>query len=489
MRRTKIVCTIGPASESEATLRELIEAGMDVARMNLSHGDQAWHSATLARIRAVSAALGRPVGILWDLSGPKLRVGKMQEGGVALVPGEEITLTARPIIGHGREIPVQYGHLPEHVKPGERILMDDGLIEVQVLQAAGTEIRCRVIVGGVLRSNKGLNLPNASLAIPAITAKDRDDLRLGLELGVDWVALSFVRTAAEVRELKSLIREQAPDAQPTPVISKIEKPEALQNIEDLIAESDGIMVARGDLGIETAPEEVPVAQKLIIKRCNQAGKPVITATQMLESMVSSPRPTRAEASDVANAILDGSDAVMLSGETAAGQYPVESVRVMARIAQYAEPEAAPSWRARLQLPVQCCNIAEAVSHASTETAADLGAAAVITPTASGYTAYMVAKYRPEAPIIAATPSEAAQRQLTLVWGVCPLLAKRTENTDEMTADAMQAAVRHGWVKPGDLVVITAGAAGSRPGTTNMMTVRVVPGAQHAGKARSERGCS
>jgi len=475
MRRTKIVCTIGPASESEEVLRRLIDAGMDVVRLNLSHSDQAWHTAALGRIRALSAAMGRPVGILWDLSGPKLRVGKMQEGGVELVPGQEIVLTTRPIIGHAGEVPVQYAHLPEHVRPGERILLDDGLLEVQVVEAAGTDVRARVVTGGILQSNKGLNLPNASLAIPAITPKDRDDLRLGLSLGVDWVALSFVRTADEVRQLKSLIREYAPDAVPTPVISKIEKPEAIQNIDSLIEESDGIMVARGDLGIETSPEEVPIMQKRIIRKCNLAGKPVITATQMLESMIHSPRPTRAEASDVANAILDGTDAVMLSGETAAGEYPVEAVETMARIALYAEREATGAWRARRQMPVQCCNIAEAVSHASTETAADLGAAAIITPTVSGYTAFMVAKYRPEAPIVAVTPNEETQRRLTLVWGVCPLLAKRTENTDEMTADAVRTAVAHGCVKPGELVVLTGGAAGSTPGTTNMMTVRVVPG--------------
>ena len=474
MRRTKIVCTIGPASESEETLGRLMQAGMDVARLNLSHADQAWHGATVARIRAMSAALGRPVGILWDLSGPKLRVGKMKEGGVELVEGEQVVLTTRPIIGHGHEIPVQYAHLPKHVQPGERILMDDGMLELQVLAAEGSEIGCRVVTGGVLKSNKGLNLPNASLAIPAITAKDRDDLRFGLELGVDWVALSFVRTADEVRELKALLCEYAPKRPPLPVISKIEKPEALQNIDGLIEESDGIMVARGDLGIETSPEEVPSMQKEIIRKCNLAGKPVITATQMLESMVQNPRPTRAEASDVANAILDGTDAVMLSGETAAGEYPEEAVRVMGRIAQFAEREAVGAWRARRQMPVQCCSIAEAVSHASTETAADLDAAAIITPTVSGYTAYMVAKYRPEAPIVAVTPNEAPQRQLTLVWGVCPLLAKRTENTDEMTADAVRAAVRYGWAKPGDVVVITGGTAGSLPGTTNMMTVRVVP---------------
>ena len=317
MRRAKIVCTIGPASEAPEVLRQLIEAGMDVARLNLSHGDQAWHGGAVRRIRQVSTEVGRPVGILWDLSGPKLRVGRIEQGGIRLQPDEEIVLTTRPVLGHGAEIPVQYAHLPEHVRPGERILLADGLLEVQVLEASDTDIRCRVVVGGVLESNKGLNLPDASLDIPAITPKDREDLRLGLGLQVDWVALSFVRRAADVRELKALIASYAPDVPPTPVISKIEKPEAVQNIDELIEESDGIMVARGDLGIETSPEEVPIAQKMIIAKSNRAGKPVITATQMLESMVQNPRPTRAEASDVANAVFDGTDAVMLSGETAA----------------------------------------------------------------------------------------------------------------------------------------------------------------------------
>jgi pyruvate kinase len=471
MRRAKIVCTIGPASESPEALRQLIEAGMDVARLNLSHADHDWHAAALARIREVSSSLGRAVGVLWDLSGPKLRVGRLPEGGLRLVEGQEVTLTTRATAGAG-EIPVQYAHLPEHVTPGERILLADGLLELRVIGIAGSDVRAQVIAGGVLESNQGLNLPKASLAIPAITPKDREDLRFGLGLGVDWVALSFVRTADEVRELKCLIREYAKDA-PVPVISKIEKPEAIRNIDSLIAASDGIMVARGDLGIETSPEEVPVMQKMIISRSNAAGKPVITATQMLESMIHSPRPTRAEASDVANAVLDGTDAVMLSGETAIGDYPVEATRTMARIVEYAE-EATPEARhRRRQAPAQECGIAEAVSHAATQTAADVAAAAIITPTTSGYTARMVARYRPEAPIIAVTPDSHTRQQLALCWGVCPLQSRRTESTDEMTSDAVRAALEHRWVQPGQTVVVTGGTAGSPPGTTNMMTVRTV----------------
>ncbi len=472
MRRAKIVCTIGPASEEPAILRQLADAGMDLARLNLSHADQAWHGMMAERVREVSASTGRPVGILWDLSGPKLRVGRMQEGGVPLREGEEVVLTTRPIVGHGNEVPVQYAELPQHVQPGERILLNDGLLELQVKTTAGSEVRCRVVVGGLLESNKGLNLPNASLDIPAITAKDRDDLRTGLGLGVDWVALSFVRTPGDVQALKGLIDEYAP-GEATPVISKIEKPEAIANIEGIIAESDGIMVARGDLGIETSPEQVPIYQKMIIARCNAVGKPVITATQMLESMIHNPRPTRAEASDVANAIFDGTDALMLSGETAAGEYPVESARTMDRIVQYAEKGMPAVRRRQRHPPLAGCSIAEAVSHAATETGADLHAAAIITPTTSGYTARMVARYRPEAPIVAVTPVRRTQRQLTLYWGVCPLLTRRTESTDEMTADAVRAALDQGWVQLGHTVVITGGTAGSPPGTTNMITVRVV----------------
>ncbi len=471
MRKAKIVCTIGPASEEPAVLRQLVDAGMDVARLNLSHGDQAWHSTLVQRIRQLSVDMDRPIGILWDLSGPKLRVGTMQNGGVRLQRGQEVVLTTRPIVGHDSEVPVQYAHLPEHVRPNERILLDDGLMEVQVLEIAGSEIRSRVVVGGTLLSNKGLNLPNASLAIPAITPKDRDDLRLGLQLGVDFVALSFVRKADDVRELRWLIREHAPGASATPIVSKIEKPEAVLNIDSLIAESDSIMVARGDLGIETSPEQVPITQKRIITGCNAAGKPVITATQMLESMIHNPRPTRAEASDVANAVFDGSDAVMLSGETAAGEYPVEAVRTMARIVQYAEEQMAGLEGRPRHVPAPECGIAEAVSHASTETASDLRAAAIITPTISGYTARMVARYRPAAPIVAVTPNPATLQRLTLYWGVCPFPAKTTQSTDEMTVDAVRAALEHGCVQQGQTVVITGGTAGSPPGTTNMITVR------------------
>jgi len=479
MLRTKIVCTIGPASRDPATLRGLILAGMDVARLNFSHGDQEYHRENMARIRDAAAELGQPVAILCDLQGPKLRVGPIQEGGVLLEEGQEVTLTTRPIVGCQGEIPVQYEDLPRDVEPYDRILLDDGLLDLEVLRSEGTEIACRVIVGGRLESNKGMNLPRTPLSMPTITAKDRDDLRFVLGQAVDWVALSFVRSGQDVEELKALIAEH--DSQPVKAgaIAKIEKPEAVAHIDEIIATADGIMIARGDLAIETSPEEVPMVQKMIIAKCKALGKPVITATQMLDSMIHNPRPTRAEASDVANAILDGTDALMLSGETAVGRYPTVSVRTMVRIAQQVErsphlyfPASRPPVSADGSLQSQRA-VANAVSHAACQTAHELGAAAIITPTSSGYTARMVAKHRPAVPVVAVTPNPRVQRQLMLQWGVCPLWAKRAEDTDQTIARAIRAAQSFGVVKAGDMVVLTAGSAGSAPGTTNIMKVQVV----------------
>lgn len=483
MLRTKIVCTIGPASRSPEMLRELIRSGMNVARLNFSHGGHDVHGENIARIRKASEEAGQPVAVLIDLQGPKLRVGEMPGQGVVLTRGERVILTTRPITGRPGEIPVQFPSLPRLVEPGDRILMDDGLLEVVVRSISDSkdDIHCEVVTGGLLQSNKGMNLPHAHSSIPAITEKDKADIRFALDHQADWIALSFVRSAQEVLELKALICKDCTLGRPTPVIAKIEKPEAMENIDSIIAAADGIMVARGDLGIEASPEDVPLMQKTMIYKCNRAGVPVITATQMLDSMIRNPRPTRAEASDVANAILDGTDAIMLSGETAAGEYPLEAVRTMGKIAQRTEAAMLSAWQAPTsppgahshQQPDGTKNIAEAVSHAACATAGDLDAAAIITPTASGHTARMVAKYRPAMPIIAVTPSPMVQRQLCLYWGVYPLLAKRTANTDEMLADAVSAAKAHSFVRPGDLVVMTAGAAGSTPGTTNLIRVQVI----------------
>ncbi len=472
MLRTKIVATIGPASREPDVLRALIRAGMDVARLNFSHGDQEYHGENLQRIRRAAQEAGKPVAVLMDLQGPKLRVGRLPDEGVTLVQGQEVTLTARPVIGRPGLIPVQYSGLPAAMHAGDRILLDDGLMELTVLESSSQDVRCQVLVGGVLQSSKGINLPRASISIPAITDKDRDDLRFALEQGADWIALSFVRSAREVLELKEMIRGHGGEF-PTPVVAKIEKPEAVEHIDEIIAAADAIMVARGDLGVETSSEEVPMMQKMIIRKCNQAGKPVITATQMLDSMIRNPRPTRAEASDVANAVLDGTDAIMLSGETAVGKYPLEAMRTMVKIAWHAEATGSASFRAELTLRARPRTIAEAVAHATCQTAQDLGAAAIITPTVSGSTAGLVARYRPEVPIVAVTPSPAVQRRLMLTWGVYPLLAPRVDNTDQMIADAVAAAREAGYVRKGDLVVVTAGAAGYSPGTTNLIKVQEV----------------
>jgi pyruvate kinase len=473
MLRTKIVCTIGPASRSPEMLRELVRSGMNVARLNFSHGDLNVHAENVARIHRASEELDRPVAILMDLQGPKLRVGEMEGNGVVLSQGEQVTLTTRPILGHSGEIPVQYQSLPQLAERGDRILMDDGLLEVIVLGVDATEIHTKVVTGGLLTSNKGMNLPHAHSSISAITEKDRSDLEFAVAHQADWIALSFVRTAKEVLDLRTLIAGESSLGRPIPVIAKIEKPEAVENIDAIIEAANGIMVARGDLGIESAPEGVPLIQKMIIKKCNDAGVPVITATQMLDSMIRNPRPTRAEASDVANAILDGTDALMLSGETAAGEYPLQSLQTMVRIAQRTEADIFHMHSSLPVRPPQTRDIAEAVSHSACETARHLDATAIITPTASGHTARMVAKYRPPMPIIAVTPSPGTRRRICLLWGVHPLLAKRTDNTDELLADAVAAARCHGYVQPGDLVVITAGAAGSAPLSTNLIRVHVV----------------
>jgi pyruvate kinase len=485
MLRTKIVCTIGPASRDPAILAALIRAGMDVARLNMSHGEPEFHRENIRRIRQLAEELDKPVAILADLQGPKLRVGTMPPGGVPLHTGETLVLTTEPMVGAAGRVPVQYEHLPEAVKAGDRILIDEGLIELKVIGVEGREIETQVVTEGTLTSNKGLNLPHASLAIPAITEKDREDLRFAVESQVDAVALSFVRSADEVLELRDMIRDIATLGRPTPVIAKIEKPEAVDNIDAIIAAADGIMVARGDLGIEMSTEAVPMVQKTIIRKCNQAGKPVITATQMLDSMIRNPRPTRAEASDVANAILDGSDAVMLSGETAAGKYPVLAVETMARIA--CETELAQAALPMPAIPPQPKpSFSEAVAHASVDTATDLNAKAILVPTASGQTARTIARFRPRCSIVAATPSPITQRQLMFVWGVYPILAPRANNTDQVFSDAVEAAKQHGYASEGDVIVITGGSVGYGVGTTNLMKVHLIERVLARGVGLGER---
>ncbi len=483
MKRTKIVCTIGPASREPTMLEKLIKAGMDVARLNMSHAEQPEHAENIRRIRAAAEAVGKPVAVLVDLQGPKLRIGQMPDDGILIRREETVKLTTRPVVGErveGRDvdvvIPVQYKDLPRDVEPGECILLNDGLMELRAVEATGDEVICEVVTGGMLTSNKGLNLPGTLISAPAITEKDWHDLDFALEQGADWVALSFVRDDEEVLRLKGRIAERTPEGSyPIQVIAKIEKPQALDYIDQIIAAADGIMVARGDLGVEIPTETVPMVQKRLIHLCNAAGKPVITATQMLDSMIRNPRPTRAEASDVANAILDGTDAVMLSGETANGQYPLEAVETMVRIATEVENAArfAP-WHPPAHVDAMSGgDVTDAVAHATCETACDLRARAIITATTSGRTARAVCKYRPHAVIIAVTPTPIVQRQLMLCWGVTPLDSERVGNTDQLIDNAVRRAVDAGMVAEGERVVLTAGVAAYMPGTTNLMRVETV----------------
>jgi pyruvate kinase len=447
---------------------------MDVARLNFSHGDEKTHRENVARIRSVAEAEDRPVAIQVDLQGPKFRMGKIVEQGVLVTEGGTVILTTERLQGNTPEaLPIQNENFPDLVKKGDHILVDDGLIELEVLSATDQEVQCKVLSGGSIKSNKGINLPGISADLPSMTEKDHQDLAHALEWDVDWIALSFVRTAHDVDVLRNSIRKLTD--LPVPIMAKIEKPEALKNIDEIIEAADAIMVARGDLGIEIPTEQVPMTQKHIIERCNEVGIPVVTATQMLDSMIRNPRPTRAEASDVANAILDGTDAVMLSGETTIGRHPVVALQTMERIICEVEKE-----RTEIPLPPfrplkESVNlsIARAIARAARDVAQDLDIAAIIAVTASGHTARIVSRYRPSAPILAITPDERVQRRLMLHWGVRSFFGPRTNNTDEMIANALNTIKEHGLVKKDDLVAITAGTAGSEPGTTNLLRIHVI----------------
>lgn len=471
MRRTKIVCTIGPASESEPILRRLVLAGMDVARLNFSHGSHESHAEKFRLIRALAAEAGRPVAILQDLAGPKIRIGTLAGGPITLRPDEEFRLTAREVPGDSREVSVSYKQLPEDVRPGDTLLLADGALEMGVLEVDGPDIRCRVVTGGVLSSHKGINLPSRSIRAPILTEKDRHDLAFGLELGVDFVALSFVRSAADiavVREFMDVAGRQAP------LIAKIEKHEALEEIDAILAAVDGLMVARGDLGVDIPLERVPRVQKTLIEKANRAGKPVITATQMLKSMVEAPRPTRAEVTDVANAILDGTDAVMLSEESAAGLYPVESLETLDRIARETERDFPHRLWMRRFHPEGVCDPPQAVAHGACELALRIDAAAILTCTRSGGTTRLVARTRPAQPVWAATPDPAVWRRLALTWGAIPLLTDLSQDLEEMIALGLAAARAAGLSQPGDPVVVTAGTPLHAAGSTNLIRVETTP---------------
>jgi pyruvate kinase len=448
-------------------MEEMIREGMDVARLNFSHGDQQGHAEKITLIRKLSAKTGIPIAILQDLGGGKIRLGEIAGGSVSLDSGATITLTTEPLKGDAKRISVTYAGLTADVKEGDTILLADGTLELKVAAVKPPDVVCQVVLGGEISSHKGVNIPSGELGIKALTDKDRADLLFGVKSEVDFIALSFVRSGDDIKEAKEILRSQHADI---PVIAKIERHEALGHIDEIMQEADGIMVARGDLGVEIPLEEVPLVQKQLIKKANTLGKPVITATQMLRSMVESPRPTRAEASDVANAILDGTDAVMLSEETAIGRYPVEAVRFMVMIAQATER----SFPHEVFLPpdpYQKGEIADAMSHAACNLAADLDVAALITPTLRGRTARLVSRYRPRHPILAFSPKSATVRQLILSWGVHPILVPEFTNVDEIIGKGITAALKGGWVAKGQRVVVTAGTPVDLPGTTNLITVK------------------
>jgi len=470
MTRTKIVCTIGPASRDEAVITRMVEAGMNVARLNFSHGTREEHARAAEKIREVSRRAGRSVAVLQDLSGPKIRIGPVAGGAVDLKPGDSFALVARPVQGDRSRVSVTYAGLPEDVRPGDPIYLGDGVIELEVVGTGGDEVRCRVVVGGTLVSHKGLNLPSRSISTPILTEKDKEDLAFGIDLGVDYVALSFVRSASDIQEARRFLEGAGGDL---PLVAKIEKHEALDRIDEILDRVDGIMIARGDLGVEIPVERVPRVQKMLIQRANDAGKPVITATQMLRSMVESPRPTRAEVTDVANAILDGSDAVMLSEESAVGRYPVESVRMLNRVAAETEPVFPHDlWASRFPRGAGL-DLQEAVAAGAVAMARDVGAAAILTCTHSGSTSRLVAKYRPAQPILAITSTGETFRRLALLWGTVPLFAEAGDLGEDLEAAAVGVARRAGAVKEGDRVVIAAGLPMDMKGITNHLQVVTV----------------
>ena len=470
MRRTKIVCTIGPASDSPEMLEKLIRAGMNVARLNFSHGSYEEHENKIKLIREISEKLGKTVGILQDLSGPKIRIGRISASPVILAAGQEFVFTTRAVEGNSEQVTLPYPSLIKQLKRGQMIYVDDAKLEFKVACITGTDIITKVVIGGELGSNKGFTVPGADYDVPGVTDKDKADLRFGLEHGVDWVASSFVRSEDDIKPLRRVMREVGRRA---PVIAKIERPEAVKNITNIIEAYDGVMVARGDLGIELPIDEVPLIQKNIIKHCNRAGKPVITATQMLDSMIANPRPTRAEVTDVANAIIDGTDAIMLSGETAMGQFPVESVKMMDTIAKRIEKSGDFRSLCARRLDYATRDVTEAIGEAAAKLAEDIDVSAIITCTFGGTTARLVSKYRPQAQIIAAASNSETAHRLTLTWGVNPIYVEMAKDTDGLIRNAVEAAEDSRLVKKGGNVLVIAGVPVGVPGSTSLIRVLTV----------------
>jgi len=466
MRKTKIVCTIGPKSRDKDCLGRLVQAGMNVARLNFSHDTKEVHKRSIEKIREVSDQASTPVAILQDLAGPKIRIGVFEEESITLESGQQFILTKRDIKGNEKEVSLNYKKLPEDVEEGNHLLLADGSLELEVLKTDGTDITCEVIIGGELSSRKGVNLPDTAISAPTLTEKDRSDLKFGLENNVDYVALSFVRTANEIKEVKNIIAKSDNEAG---VIAKIEKNEALENLDEILEEVEGIMIARGDLGVETPIEKVPGLQKDLTHKAKKKGKLVITATQMLKSMVDNPRPTRAEVTDVANAIYDGTDAVMLSEETAIGNYPVKTVEMMNKIALDTEAHFPyEEWNYRFNR--DSLTIQESVARSACEMSQQVNAAGIITLTYSGSTAHLVSRHRPCEVLFALTPNKKTYHKLALVWGAYPICMKWQDTLEKMENQSIRSVVKSGLIGPNEPVVITAGIPLAESGITNLLTV-------------------
>lgn len=471
MRKTKIICTLGPSTDQEGVLKSLVDEGMDVARFNFSHGSHEEHSERFDKIAKVRRESGKHIATLLDTKGPEIRLKDFKEGKVQLLKGQTFTLTTEETEGTKERVSITYKDLPKDLEVGARVLLDDGLIGMKVKELTDTDIVCEVLNDGVVSNKKGVNVPDTFLSMPYVSSKDRADIVFGIEKGYDFIAASFVRSAADVLEVRKILQEN--NCHSINIISKIENSQGVENIDEIIEVSDGIMVARGDMGVEIPLEEVPVIQKMIIKKVYQAGKQVITATQMLDSMMKNPRPTRAESTDVANAIYDGTSAIMLSGETAAGKYPVEAVKTMVKIAERTEEDIDYKKRFLQQESKNPGDVTEAISHATCMTAHDLNATAVIAVTKSGKTVRGISKFRPACPILGCSTFSHVCRQLNLCWGVIPMLVKEKEDTFELFEHAVEEGKKNGYLNDGDITVITAGLPLGKSGTTNMLKVQKV----------------
>ncbi len=472
MRKTKIICTLGPVSNDVETIKKLIKAGLCAARINFSHGSYESHSVTIENVKKAREELNVPIPLILDTKGPEIRLKTFEgTGEVTLEAGNEFILTTDDVIGTNKKVSVSYKNLNSDVKVGGRILLDDGLIELIVNEIKGNDIICSVVNGGIIKNNKGVNVPDASISLPALTEKDEADIKFGIEKGFDYIAASFIRSASDILKIREVLKKY--NGEYIKIIAKIESREGVNNVDEILSVTDGIMVARGDLGVEIEPEEVPIVQKNLIKKCNKAGKLVVTATQMLESMIVNPRPTRAEVSDVANAVIDGSDAIMLSGETASGAYPCQAVEIMSRVAEKVESTINYDEKRYKYCSEDVVNVTDAISHAACDVASEVGAAAIVTVTNSGFTSRNVSKFKPSVPIVAVTCDEIVRRQLNLTWGCIPILSESITDDRYVFPNAVKGVEDTNLVKKGDTIVAVAGVPLGKTGTTNTIKVEVI----------------